>query len=79
MTKVVIISILVTLAICNYCGLDFKSLGRHVWRCKEKLNQNRNEADRLPTALNVTEESLMNTSQHDKNAVVENNVKVCVD
>ena len=64
MTKVVIISILVTLAIWNYCGLDFKSLGRHVWRCKEKLNQNRNGADTLPTPPNVMEESMMNTSQN---------------
>ena len=70
MIKVVIVIILVTLAICNYCGLDFKSLGRHVWRCKEKLNQNCNGADRLPTPPNVTEESLMNTSQHTNTSIV---------
>ena len=70
MTKVVIISILVTLTICNYCGLDFKSLGQHVWRCKEKLNQIRKGADRLPTPPNVTEESLMNTSQHTNTSIV---------
>ena len=22
---------------CEYCGRDFKSLGRHVWRCKQKV------------------------------------------
>ena len=70
MTKVAIISILVTLAICNNCGLDFKSLGRHVWRCKEKLKQNRNGLDRLPTPPNVTEESQMNTSQHTNTSIV---------
>ena len=60
MTKVVIISILVTLAICNYCGLDFKSLGRYVCRCKEKLNQNRNGADRLKSVPALSD--LLSTS-----------------
>jgi len=22
--------------VCSFCGKDFKSLGRHVWRCNEK-------------------------------------------
>ena len=24
--------------VCSFCGKDFKSLGRHTWRCKDKLN-----------------------------------------
>ena len=27
------------LVICTFCGLDFKSLGRHPWRCKAKLEE----------------------------------------
>ena len=23
--------------ICQYCGKDFKSLGKHVWRCKSRV------------------------------------------
>ncbi|CAB4031114.1 Hypothetical predicted protein [Paramuricea clavata] len=23
--------------ICEYCGKDFKSLGRHIWRCKSRV------------------------------------------
>ena len=27
----------VVFVVCSFCGQDFKSLGRHTWRCKEKL------------------------------------------
>ena len=30
--------LLAIFAICSFCGREFKSLGRHAWRCKEKLN-----------------------------------------
>ena len=26
------------MVICSFCGDDFKSLGRHSWRCKKKMN-----------------------------------------
>ena len=29
-------SCLLVFIVCSFCGKDFKSLGRHVWRCKEK-------------------------------------------
>ena len=28
------------MVICSFCGDDFKSLGRHSWRCKKKMNVN---------------------------------------
>ena len=28
--------------ICSFCGGEFKSLGRHAWRCKEKLKSDGN-------------------------------------
>ena len=31
-------SFLAIFVICSFCGGEFKSLGRHAWRCKEKLN-----------------------------------------
>ena len=43
MAKPIIISIFILLAVCSYCGVNFESLGRHVWRCKQKLND-RNES-----------------------------------
>ena len=54
---------------CEYCGKDFKSLGRHVWRCKQKvlLNNvvtigNHRNAD-IPNELEIPEHSLANTNR----------------
>ena len=35
-----LISCLIVFVICSYCGKDFKSLGRHIWRCKDKVKTN---------------------------------------
>ena len=35
--------ILALFVICSFCGGEFKSLGRHAWRCKEKLKSLGNE------------------------------------
>ena len=43
MASRLIISALVTLVVCNFCGIDFQSLGRHTWRCKKKLVDNTQE------------------------------------
>ena len=32
-----------TLIICSYCKVDFKSIGRHSWRCKERIRVNVND------------------------------------
>ena len=31
------------LVICQFCNIDFTSIGRHQWRCKSKLNQGEGE------------------------------------
>jgi len=33
------IAILLFLVICSYCGKEFTTLGRHTWRCKQKIVQ----------------------------------------
>ena len=33
--------------ICSFCGGEFKSIGRHAWRCKEKLKAANNEDPRV--------------------------------
>ena len=43
---------LAILIVCTYCGKDFQSLGRHSWRCKEKIN-----TSELNKTLNVIQES----------------------
>ena len=35
-------TILMVFVICLFCGREFKSLGWHTWRCKEKLRSDRN-------------------------------------
>ena len=32
-----LVSLLALFVVCSFSGGDFKSLGRHAWRCKEKL------------------------------------------
>ena len=57
----------VVFLVCSFCGQDFKSLGRHAWRCKEKLktaekaeNVSNNSSNLrksiLPIAVNETTE-----------------------
>ena len=38
MIRFQIIILFMTFVICSFCGKDFVSLGRHSWRCKEKIN-----------------------------------------
>ena len=40
-------SCLLVFIVCSFCGKDFKTLGRHTWRCKEKgklNNEDKNHA-----------------------------------
>ncbi|CAB4017865.1 Hypothetical predicted protein [Paramuricea clavata] len=37
MKQISIVGLFTVLVIYTFCGLDFKSLGRHQWRCKAKL------------------------------------------
>ena len=39
-----LLALLIFSVVCNYCGKDFISLGRHSWRCKSKIpnQQDRN-------------------------------------
>ena len=37
--KTTILLWLCVITVCSFCNLDFKSLGRHQWRCKAKLRQ----------------------------------------
>ena len=34
-----LVAMLAICAVCSFCGKDFVTLGRHSWRCKEKINQ----------------------------------------
>ena len=55
----------VNATVCEYCGKDFKSLGRHVWRCKHRVghsSQTENEGQRNEERSSNTETSQANVN-----------------
>ena len=38
MTRSSFVCLLLSCVICSFCGKDFVTLGRHQWRCKEKID-----------------------------------------
>ena len=66
---------LIVLVICSYCYVDFKSIGRHAWRCKEKLNnqQSVNEKNEEPT---LTDRSLTEETNVSNEAVLRNRGRI---
>ena len=41
MKSLTVLGLVLVLTICDYCGKDFQVLGRHRWRCSDKLNNSR--------------------------------------
>ena len=39
MIRSTFIAMLLLCTVCSFCGKDFVSLGRHSWRCKQRVNQ----------------------------------------
>ena len=44
-----LISLFFVFIVCSFCGKDFKSLGRHAWRCKEKAKSRDKERNNATT------------------------------
>ena len=38
-----LIAMLSIFVVCSFCGQDFVALGRHSWRCKQRINQREQE------------------------------------
>ena len=49
MFRVSLISLFCVFIVCSFCGKDFKSLGRHAWRCKEKAKSRNKEGNNANT------------------------------
>jgi hypothetical protein len=47
------IAMLLLCVVCSYCGKDFVTLGRHSWRCKQRVNQAEQSGSENPTARKV--------------------------
>ena len=50
MLCVSLMSLFFAFIVCSFCGKDFKSLGRHVWRCKEKAKSRDKERNNASTS-----------------------------
>ena len=60
MIRFQIIILFMTFVICSFCGKDFVSIGRHSWRCKEKVtNPNSNHRN-----VNDFEQTLLTVNQN---------------
>ena len=78
------------MVICSFCGDDFKSLGRHSWRCKKKMsfntgdnlngNQQSQQQSHSQSLLDSgnTNTSLSPSNCHSVNVAAEKYVKVYV-
>ena len=47
------IAMLAICVVCSFCGQDFVSLGRHSWRCKERINQDQNSSENIEREVPV--------------------------
>ena len=43
------IALLLTCVVCSFCGQDFITLGRHSWRCKQRINPTEQDHPRTNT------------------------------
>jgi predicted amidophosphoribosyltransferase len=47
------IAMLLVCAVCSFCGKDFVTLGRHSWRCKQRVNQEEQSDSESPITREV--------------------------
>ena len=52
-----ILAILLLCAVCSFCGKDFVTLGRHSWRCKQRVNYANENGSENSTSREVPDAS----------------------
>ena len=70
-----LVAMLAICAVCSFCGKDFVTLGRHSWRCKEKINQDR-PANTVNQNMPVMHSPVRISNTNDVSVIVVNHVKV---
>ena len=55
MIRSYILGAILTLVICSFCDKDFISIGRHSWRCQQKLRNHNHDELRTPQVNVVIE------------------------
>ena len=53
MIRASVIALFTILILCGFCGKEFKSVGRHSWRCKSKTNYERRTKVNAVPAMEV--------------------------
>ena len=64
MIRASILVLLLICTLCSFCGVEFVSLGRHLWRCKQRLSQVPNgqaNSFRLPQPVIRSPNSISNS------------------
>ena len=70
--------ILAVLFVCNFCGLDFQSLGRHQWHCKNRSNHRHGQQSEDILNSNHGESGLSNLTTTEVNELCNtDHVKCC--
>ena len=60
------VALLFTCVICSFCGQDFVTLGRHSWRCKERINHAEQDNPSTTTSQMPVMQSLMLFCQNER-------------
>ena len=53
MIRASLLALFSTLIICGFCGKEFVSLGRHSWRCKSKVGNDRETTASVNPAMEM--------------------------
>ena len=67
MNALTLTCLLGVLVVCNFCGDDFKVLGRHSWRCKKRFSSNNNDGNHGNESSVVDNVSNVNVNVNDPN------------
>ena len=64
MIRASLLALFSTLMICGFCGKEFVSLGRHTWRCKNKVNFNGNVEENAVPAVEFRAQECLSPSSY---------------
>jgi tRNA(Ile2) C34 agmatinyltransferase TiaS len=53
MIRASLIALFSTLMLCGFCEKEFVSLGRHTWRCKDRIDFNQQSKENVVPAIEI--------------------------
>ena len=64
MIRASLLALFSTLVICGFCGKDFASLGRHTWRCKNKVEFDQTSKQNKVAAVEIRTQECLPASSY---------------